>query len=59
MMKWRKSWARNWEPMRYCSERCRSRRGSTRLDRELEVAIEELLTKRGSSATICPSGTAR
>ena len=23
-MTWRKSWARNWESVRYCSDRCRS-----------------------------------
>jgi hypothetical protein len=58
-MTWRKAWARNWERMRYCSKRCRSRRGDTRLDRELEGAIEELLATRRRGATICPSEAAR
>ena len=58
-MTWRKSWAANWERIRYCSERCRRWRGSGRLDRELECAIEELLAGRGWGATICPSEAAR
>ena len=24
-MSWRKAWARNWDQVRYCSERCRRR----------------------------------
>ncbi len=27
---WRKKWERVWNEVRYCSDRCRSRRGSTR-----------------------------
>jgi hypothetical protein len=45
--------------MRYCSKRCRSRRGDSRLDCELESAIERLLATRGGGATICPSEAAR
>ncbi|WP_404364731.1 DUF2256 domain-containing protein [Marinobacter sp.] len=26
---WRKKWAKDWENVRYCSERCRRARGST------------------------------
>ncbi len=25
---WRKKWERNWDEVRYCSERCRRQRGS-------------------------------
>ena len=25
---WRRKWRRDWEQVRYCSERCRSQRGS-------------------------------
>ncbi|WP_374762520.1 DUF2256 domain-containing protein [Komagataeibacter xylinus] len=25
---WRKKWARDWEAVRYCSDRCRSAKGS-------------------------------
>lgn len=25
---WRKKWAKNWDEVRYCSERCRRQRGS-------------------------------
>ncbi len=26
---WRKHWARNWEEIRYCSDRCRNHRSAT------------------------------
>ncbi|MGV1952774.1 DUF2256 domain-containing protein [Agrobacterium vitis] len=32
---WRKKWARCWEEVRFCSERCRNRRAASR---ELETA---------------------
>ncbi len=58
-MTWRKSWARNWDRMRFCSDRCRRQRGTAKLDRDLELAIHELLAKRDHGATICPSEAAR
>lgn len=27
--KWRKKWAKNWELVRYCSQRCRSAKGAS------------------------------
>jgi hypothetical protein len=57
-MNWRKAWARNWDRMRYCSDRCRRQRGNATLDSELERAIEELLEQRARGATICPSEAA-
>lgn len=27
-MSWRKSWAKNWDSVLYCSERCRSAKGA-------------------------------
>ncbi|MDO1582208.1 DUF2256 domain-containing protein [Rhizobium oryzicola] len=27
---WRKKWARDWEAVKYCSERCRSEKGAAR-----------------------------
>ncbi|MCX7692722.1 DUF2256 domain-containing protein [Tepidimonas taiwanensis] len=27
---WRRKWARDWEQVRYCSERCRRQRGDAR-----------------------------
>ncbi|MFZ9107491.1 MAG: DUF2256 domain-containing protein [Burkholderiaceae bacterium] len=27
-MTWRKAWAKNWEQVRYCSERCRQQRAT-------------------------------
>jgi hypothetical protein len=53
---WRRRWARSWEQVRYCSQRCRRRRVSPR-DRQLEVAVIELLSGRDGS--ICPSEAAR
>jgi len=54
---YRARWARSWQSVRYCSERCRRTR-PTRTDRALEAAIEELLRARRSK-TICPSEVAR
>ncbi len=57
-MEWRPRWARNWDQVRYCGEKCRR----TRLDdtdRALESAILELLQARGGKKTICPSEAAR
>jgi hypothetical protein len=55
-MAWRKSWARNWDQVRYCSDACRRRR-LTRTDEALQQAILDLLDTR--DGTICPSEAAR
>lgn len=57
-IEWRKSWARDWESIRYCSGACRQRK-VTVVDRALEDAIRSLLAARSGSATICPSEAAR
>ena len=57
-MEWRKSWARNWDQVRYCSDACR-RKKVTATDEALEQAILELLDARAANATICPSEAAR
>lgn len=55
---WRRKWARNWDEVKYCGERCRrTRPGET--DAALEAAILELLGERSRGATICPSEAAR
>ncbi len=54
----RKKWARNWDEIRYCSQRCRRQRPGPG-DRELESAILDLLARRKGGATICPSEAAR
>lgn len=56
VMTWRRSWAANWEEVRYCSAACR-RRKVTDEDRALEAAILRLLQVK--SATVCPSEAAR
>ena len=57
-MVWRKRWAKTWNEVRYCSDRCRSRKVKT-VDHELEGAILELLDQRAAGATICPSEAAK
>ena len=53
---WRKKWERDWEQVKFCSDRCRSHRG--RGD-EHEEAILELLGTRAVGVTVCPSEVAR
>jgi hypothetical protein len=57
-MEWRASWSRNWENVRYCSDRCR-RRKVTDEDRALERVILDLLDGRSARASICPSEAAK
>lgn len=57
-MEWRAAWAKNWESMRYCSQRCR-RHKLLPVDVALEGAIRTLLDQRARGATICPSEAAR
>ena len=55
---WRKKWERDWDQVRWCSERCR-RAGVSPTDTALERAVLDLLTARAVDATICPSEAAR
>ncbi|MEO1534937.1 MAG: DUF2256 and DUF3253 domain-containing protein [Planctomycetota bacterium] len=55
---WRKKWERDWDSVRYCSNACRKRKLSP-TDEALERAIVELLAKRDSGKTICPSEAAK
>ena len=57
-IEWRKKWERNWDEVRYCSDGCRKRKIKP-VDRELEVAIRELLEQCGNGKTICPSEAAK
>ncbi len=57
-MEWRKSWAKNWESVKFCSDGCRKRRVGA-VDAQLEAKILELLGGRGAGKTICPSEAAR
>jgi len=57
-IEWRKKWERDWDQVRYCSQRCR-RRGITADDAALESAILSLLAARQGGASICPSDAAR
>jgi Protein of unknown function (DUF3253)/Uncharacterized protein conserved in bacteria (DUF2256) len=55
---WRRAWARNWDDVKYCSDRCRARK-VTPVDQQLAQAILGLLDQRTAGATICPSEAAR
>ena len=57
-MAWRKSWERNWDDVRFCSDACRKRRVSE-ADVVLENTIIELLDARAGDASICPSEAAQ
>jgi hypothetical protein len=57
-MEWRRKWARNWDEVRYCSDACRHH-GRHEVDEQLEAGIVDLLARRRSGATICPSEAAR
>jgi hypothetical protein len=58
MITWRKKWERDWDRVRYCSDRCRRARPS-RDDDALEQAILAQLRGLPATATICPSDAAR
>ena len=57
-MAWRKSWEKNWDQVRYCSDACRKAKVSS-TDIELEEAIRNLLDTRARGSSICPSEAAR
>jgi len=57
-MSWRKTWAKNWDEIRYCSAACRQRKIRP-VDAALEAAILDLLDARAGGATICPSEAAK
>ncbi|HZI08033.1 MAG TPA: DUF2256 domain-containing protein, partial [Archangium sp.] len=46
---WRKKWERDWENVRYCSDRCRSRKAQVR-DDPLEQLILDVLATRAREA---------
>jgi hypothetical protein len=55
---WRKKWERDWDEVRYCSDRCRRSRPDATAA-ALEASIRTLLDARARDATICPSEAAR
>lgn len=57
-MEWRKSWAKNWDAVKYCSDRCRSGKAGAQ-EQGYEAVILRLLRSRGEGKTICPSEAAR
>ncbi len=57
-MEWRKSWAKNWDEVKFCSDKCRGAKLSAE-GKELETEILRLLAERAKGKTICPSEAAR
>jgi hypothetical protein len=57
-IQWRKKWEKDWDAVKYCSQACR-KRGINDTDRALESAILDLLSRRASGSTLCPSEAAR
>lgn len=55
---WRKTWARDWEAVRCCSDGCRSGRQEATIV-ALERTILTLLGGRARDLSICPSEAAR
>lgn len=57
-MHWRKSWAKNWDAVKFCSDKCRAGKYDPHAAK-LEAEILRLLAERGEGKTICPSEAAR
>lgn len=49
---YRKKWAKTWDQVKYCSDKCRSARRTAPRDEDQLLA---LLKSRGRGKTICPS----
>jgi len=54
----RRSLARNWDSVKWCSDSCR-RAGVRAIDLRLETEIVSLLESRAGGATACPSEVAK
>lgn len=54
---YRKKWAKTWDEVKFCSDRCRSEgRGAGKKESELlQYQILQLLKQRSAGKTICPS----
>lgn len=57
-IQWRKKWAKNWDQVKWCSDRCR-RQKVRPVDQQLERAIGQLLNSREVLKSICPSEAAK
>ena len=51
---WRAKWARDWDQIKYCGEKCR-RNKPTAADADLERTIMDILNARARDKTMCPS----
>lgn len=55
---WRPRWARSWASVKYCSALCRERPLQPK-DLALEATIMQLVSRRASGQTLCPSEASR
>jgi hypothetical protein len=58
VISWRRKWRKDWDNLKYCSDKCRAS-GLTSRDDEIEKAILKLLQARPNGATIFPSEAVR
>ncbi|MBC7467264.1 MAG: DUF2256 and DUF3253 domain-containing protein [Bdellovibrio sp.] len=54
---YRKKWEKNWDQVKFCSDRCRaqSKGASQKRITEFKIKIVDLLQLRSTGKTICPS----
>lgn len=57
-IEWRKSFEKNWDELRYCSQACRSAKLSA-LDLRIEALLIQKLSSLPRGSTLCPSEIAR
>ena len=57
-IQWRKKWAKNWDEVKWCSDRCRKQKVRP-MDHQLEEAIKQLLESSEAFKSICPSEAAK
>lgn len=56
-IEYRKKWEKNWDEIKFCSDKCRAaNKGATKkFITQFKAEILDLLQKRSSGKTICPS----
>ncbi len=55
---WRRSWERDWDQVKYCSQACRRNKPGAR-EQSIEATILEMLAAKPRNASMCPSDVAR
>ncbi len=52
-MEWRKSWEKNWDSIKYCSDACRKNKSKNKSTLEEQILLK--LQSRSRDSSICPS----